>query len=237
MRYKERKERILVCSWNTIRLTDVPIYKIIDESLGIKNQEILQKMCIIERDVPNVNYRGVSDESVLSIIHSIFPSAYFESPTTAMYNILSVIGTNQIEDMIIAHNTFGNIINMDNVDENELMTVTFDGTVEELEKLIDEQKITAVIIDDIEYLYHIILNGKIDVRGMTFMFPMLGYNFDINNDGTIVYKYFDTINSKILELDEELEISFTDLFIFNKEEVNEALSYTKKENGGNIYYE
>lgn len=218
--YGARAETILICSWNTIRLTDIPIFDFIDNRLNKNNSELIKKFIAIERPTVVPPYYNLTENEYYSIIKQIYPKEYLNAPITKLYELMFTDSLKPIKTIIVAHNTFADSIPMDNLSEYMEpmhMNITYDGTVESIEELITKYSITCIVIDDIDYLYEILCREKIDITGMTFIFPRIGYNFERNDDGILDYKYQNKIDSEMIN--KEFEIAFADLYEFEKEEL------------------
>lgn len=212
--YAARIEKLLIVSWNTIRLTDYPIAKFVDEQLGEVTPDDAIKLSILNRSTAHMRYRGLSRDAYYKSINLLYPEAYVNAPLTLIHSILYSVAFKSVQDIVVAHNTFMDTISIDGMYESHVLNVPFNGTIEDLERLIIEYGSTGIVVDDIEYVKELIERGNISIEGMTFIVSMIGYNFEKTEEGT-VYKYRDIIETAMETL--EFDIAFADLFILSKE--------------------
>lgn len=212
--YAVRIEKLLIVSWNTIRLMDYPIAKFVDEQLGFTTPDDVIKLSIIDRSTQDFRYRGLSREAYYKAINIVYPDAYNSAPETLLYPILNSSVFKGVQEIVVAHNTFLDSVDVSGMIEEHTLNIEFNGTIEHLEELIIKYGSTGVIIDDIEYIKELIERNKIPLDGMSFIVPMIGYNF-VNTKSGKVYKFKDIIDEAMEKI--EFELAFADLFILSRD--------------------
>lgn len=181
-----RNEKILILPYNTLRVFDLfvqaDLYKAKDPNWkGDFMKTLKEVLTRSEKDLGKVN--DIDSELVKKLMNDSWMHYYDLAPRTNAYSMLETLGEQKfISDMIV-------LFHKKNCHDEEFTNAYYDGSIEELEKFISENDITAVMMDDVELLMTLINRGNLDLNWMTFFISKMGYNYTRTEHGSLVMKH------------------------------------------------
>jgi len=214
----KRPETILVLPYNTLRIVDLcvqmEIYAASDEEISIE-ETIHKLLCRKDKDLGKLN--KINSEIVNNLMDKYYPSYYKVAPMTIVYDLLAKLKCQKFVNKIIALHKY------QGTEEPLFDNAYYDGSIEELEKFIKNNSITAIIMDDIHILYELVSRENVDVRGMTFFISKMGYNLEIVND-----KFQMLYNEYLTDKMDELNFQFCLIGIYQfKQETIDSIKNKK----------
>ena len=181
-----RKEKILVLPYNTLRIFDTCVQADIER---IKNPNwkgdfdtILKH--VLTRTVKDLGKFNNIDSSIPNTLINESWSHYYKiSPKTNLYPLLDGLSHQKvISDIII-------LFPKKDIKEDVYTSAYYDGSIEELEKFINDNAITAIFMDDVDFLMTLIDRGNIEFDWKTVIISKLGYNYMRSKNGTLIMKH------------------------------------------------
>ena len=173
----KRNEKILILPHNTLRVVDA-MYQL--EIIAQKYKKV--------PDFEENLYRCVTrKEKDLSKIFDIPDNIKYKfknnwayywdiSPRTNLYEYIKIVSAQKFTDNVTV--LFSDKKAKDDVFESDY----YDGSLEGLEKYIIENRITAIVIDDIDLLVNLVNRKNINLDNLSFIISRMGYNYEWNNE-------------------------------------------------------
>ena len=210
----KRQEKILVLPYNTLRLVDTFVQVEIEKSKNPKwfmNLEDVIYMLITRKEKDLGKFNKVDSNVVKACLEEDWARYYEIAPRTLIYGLLEFLEKQSFVSDIIA------LFHKKDCYDEALKCDYYDGTIEGLDKYIEENEITAIIMDDIELLKTLIERKKIDLSWKTFFISRLGYNFFRSPNGTLLMKYVINLTNEVpIEIGCLALMNFDREFLINK---------------------
>ena len=199
-----RDERILILPYNTIRFMDVPLQMDLNKALYGKPltfpMNTLMSKLLARKTKDLHDYNPKIKQSIIDQLKKVNFKTYYElAPRTELQDIL-YITQNQIFTSSIT-------VLFDIPDMKDKIFDSAYGSIEELEKYINDNGITTLVLDDIELLYKLVQRGNVDFDYKTILLSKLGYNLEKLEFG-LSMKHYGEIKKKYTHA----EIALIDLF-------------------------
>lgn len=189
-----RKEKMLILPYNTLRIFDfmvqVDLEKVKDPNWKGQFEDVLRKVVTrTERDMGKFN--GIDSDMVNRLMYDSWMHYYELAPRTNLYGMIETLSQqNFMNDIIV-------LFHKQNCKEEEYTNAYYDGTIEGLEKFINENEITALVMDDVELLMTLINRGNVPLDWKTIFISKLGYNYYRHKEsGALLMKHSLEFTSK-----------------------------------------
>ena len=178
MEYQEnykRNEKILILPHNTLRVVDA-MYQL----------EIIVRTTKKIPDFEENLYKCVNrKEKDLSKIFNIPKDiqdkfnnnwAYYWdiAPRTNLYEYIKIVSEQKFTDDVTV------LFSDKNAKDDVFKSDYYDGTIDSLEKYIEGNRITAVVLDDIDLLVKLTNRKKVNLNNLSFIISRIGYNYELN---------------------------------------------------------
>lgn len=214
----KRNEKILILPHNTLRIVDAmyTMEIIAYHTKKIPDFEENLFKCVTRKEKDLSKIFNIPDH--LKTKFSSNWAKYWDiSPKTNLYEYINIVAKQKFTDNVIV--LFSDKNAKDDVFESDY----YDGTMEGLEKYITENRITAVVIDDIDILVELVERKNINLDNLSFIISRIGYNYEWNDFVQILMP-----KQKLYDIEKEyyLEVAMIALFDFPK-------SLIQKMRGGN----
>lgn len=207
-----RSESILILPYNTLRFMDASIQAEINSLAEVPNKAIefdtflYKLLCRKEKSLGKIN--NVDEHIIDELIKENYKIYYQYAPRTELYGMLSLMSHQSFVKSITALFPSKEISD----DETFLTNEYYDGTYEGLISYLLKSSWTCLIIDDIDLLDKLTLDKRLNFHNKSIVISKIGYNYYEDNNGCMVLKKFDDINSRYF-----MEISTINLFVFTNE--------------------
>lgn len=212
MEYQEnykRNERILILPHNTLRVVDamkiLEIYAYHKKPLPDFEVNLFKTITRKEKDLSKIF-------NIPSKLKDKFEnnwSKYWDiAPKTNMYEYIKITSTQKFTESTVV--LFSDRNAKDDVFEYDY----YDGSIESLEKYIIDNRITAIVMDDVELLMELTNRKNIDLNNLSFIISRMGYNFEWNEKAQIPMPkkvFYDA------EKENFIEVAMIALFDFSNE--------------------
>ena len=215
----KRNEKILILPHNTLRIVDA-MYQLEAIAYNTKKvpdfEENLYR-CVTRKEKDISKNIDIPDR-IKSKFNNNWGLYWDISPRTNLYEYIKIVAEQKFTDDVIV--LFSDHSAKDDVFSSDY----YDGTIEGLEKYILENKITAVVIDDIDLLEELVNRQNVNLDNLSFIISKIGYNYEFDSSiGLLMPK------KSLYEIEKKyfLEIAMIALFDFPE-------SLIQKMNGGNI---
>lgn len=210
----KRKEKILVLPHNTLRIVDViaqmEIERIKNPNWNESFQDLLFKMLTrAEKDLGK--YNNVDSDVVNKIIDKKWSEYYEIAPRTILYGLIEMLYNQSFVTDIIA------LFHKKDAWDDALTCDYYDGSIEELERYINDKGITCIFMDDVELLMKLINRKNVDLNWKTIFISKLGYNYMHSVYGDLIMKHsLEFCNEYCLEVGSLTLIEFDNEFYKNR---------------------
>lgn len=215
-----REERILILPHNTLRWVDVLYECKLKHVNGIKLP-----------DFDTLLFKSVSrKEKDLHKIYNYFPSSlekefkdkwayYYDiAPRSKFYEYLDILNHQKFISQTYV------LFDDENAKDPAFENLYYDGSISELEEVIQKYKITCLVFDDIDLIKTLIDRGNINLDNMTLFVSKAGYNYKFDSDiNELVPKH----TFYEIELKAVLEMGIITLFEFKESTINKIKSRGK----------
>ena len=177
----DRNENILVLPHNTIRIVDAPIQAMIEKYKDPNWDEPIEHTIykVLTRSCVNLSkYNKLNEEESKIVKESIITdwASYYEiaPKSRIIYDLLDILCNQKfVKNVTIL---FSDKRAWDPSHKNDY----YDGTIDSLEKYLNENNITTIFMDNIELLYLLYKRGNYDINNKTIFLSKLGYNYERN---------------------------------------------------------
>ena len=214
----KRNEKILVLPHNTLRMVDA-MYQLEIISRNTKKIPDFEEnlyMCVNRTEKDLSKFFNIPKD-----IENNFKTnwAYYWdiAPRTNLYEYIKIVSSQKFTDDTIV--LFTDHDAKDDVFKSDY----YDGSIESLEKYIIENRITAIVLDEIDLLVRLVRRKKINLDNLSFIISRVGYNYEWDDRiGMLLPK------QALYDIEKEyyMEVATVALFDFPK-------SLIDKMNGGN----
>lgn len=189
-----RKEKLLILPYNTLRVFDLfvqaDLEKVKDPTWKGDFMATLRKVLTRkEKDLGKLN--NIDSSLVKKLMEDSWIHYYKLAPRTNLYALVETLNNQKfMEDAIV-------LFHKRNIKEDDLTNAYYDGSIEGLEKFINENRITALAIDDVELLMTLINRGNVSFDWKTVFISKLGYNYyKEDKHNMLLMKYSDKWSEK-----------------------------------------
>ena len=202
----KRNEKILILPHNTLRVVDAmyttEIIAYNTKKIPDFEENLFKTITRKEKDLTKIF--NVPDHLKIKFTNNW--AQYWDiAPRTDLYEHIKIVAEQKFTDDVIV--LFSDKNAKDNVFESDY----YDGTMEGLEKYIIENRITAIVMDDIDILIDLVNRKNIDLDHLSFIISRVGYNYEWNNIVNMP-----VVKQKLYDIEKEyfLEIAMIALFDF-----------------------
>lgn len=207
-----RKEKILILPYNTLRLMDIIPQIEIEKFKNPEWNEPFQKVVLktISRKVKDLGeYNKLDSKTINDTIEEKWTEYYETAPRTNLYDLCDFLLKQKfITDIIV-------LFHKNDCHDIAFTNAYYDGSIEELEKFVSENGITCIVMDDIEFLKTLVERGNIDFSYKTIIISRLGYNYyKDESTGVLLMKHMFQLSTKV----ETMEIGALALTNFDEED-------------------
>lgn len=212
MRYQpnfSRKEKILILPDNTLRVPDamfqLELYAYNKIALPPFDENLYK---CISRKYKDLSKIFNIPQHLKDNYKKLWAEYYDIAPRTKMYEYIDILSSQKF----VKSTTI--LFSDKNAKDEEFENEYYDGSIEQLEKLIISKQITAMVIDDISLLQTIIDRKEINIDNLTFIISKMGYNYQYNKDLDILMPKKELYDA---EKNAYIEVAIISLFDFDKE--------------------
>jgi hypothetical protein len=178
MEYQEnykRNEKILILPHNTLRVVDA-MYQL--EIIARNTKQIPD---FEENLYKCVNRKEKDLSKIFNIPKDIQDKfnnnwAYYWdiAPRTNLYEYIKIVSEQKFTDDVTV------LFSDKNAKDDVFKSDYYDGTIDSLEKYIEVNRITAIVMDDIDLLVEITNRKKVNLNNLSFIISRIGYNYELN---------------------------------------------------------
>ena len=214
----KRNEKILILPHNTLRVVDamyqLEIIAHNTNKIPDFEENLYRCVCRKEKDLSKILN---IPEHIKHKFENNWAYYWDISPKTNLYEHIKIVSEQNFTDNVIV--LFSDKNAKDDVFESDY----YDGTIESLENYIIENRITAVVMDDIDLLAELVYRKNINLDNLSFILSRIGYNYEWNDKVQILIP-----KQKLYDIEKKyyLEIATIALFDFSE-------SLIEKMTGGN----
>lgn len=181
-----RSEKMLVLPYNTLRVFDMFVQADINRAKdpnwkGDFMTLLRQVITRSEKDLGKMN--GIDSEIIKKMMNDSWMHYYEMSPRTNFYAMIETLQQQSFMSDCIA------LFHKKNCKDDMLTNAYYDGTIEGLEKFINDNTITAICMDDVELLMTLINRGNINLNWKTIFISKIGYNYYRSKHGELMMKH------------------------------------------------
>ena len=214
-----RHENILILPHNTLRVVDamyaLKLYSLSGKPLPDFEVNLLK---IISRKKKDLGEYFKITDNIRNEFKNNWYKYYDIAPRTKMYEYIDILRKQKFVDNTTI--LFSDKKASDNAFDNDY----YDGSMEELEKYIDNHKITTLIIDDADIMTELLDRKNINLNNFSFLISQMGYNYEYVD---IVHQLMPKNSIYNAQKKAYIEIGMVALFEFDKS-VFEKLDNKKK---------
>lgn len=210
----KRHEKILVLPHNTLRVVDA-MFQIELESRLFKKipnfeDNLYRCVCRKYKDYSKC-YNTEIPKDLLKKYNENWYYYWDIAPRTDFYSYIKALANQSFTQIVYV------LFSDKRASEPEFESVYYDGSIDELEKFIIDNGITAVILDDINILVELHERKNVNLHNMSFIFSRMGYNyyFEPRLGIPILDSKIDKVNA-----DAAIEVATIALYDFSNEVVN-----------------
>ena len=211
-----KSDNILFVANNTLRFIDYSLKEQIDGLVEIEEDKDIRLYKLLTRSQKDLLYGlKVNREIYNQYKAKMYKELYYNAPKTLVFETLNILRNQKfVKNIYILHDN-------KSVSEDGLTNIYYNGSIEELEDIINQNNITSTFIDDIEVMYLLINRGNIQINGFTFMISKLGYNYEML-DAILHEKHY----SDFIEFSKKLnfEYAFVALFEIDSNNIQEKMT-------------
>ena len=181
-----RKEKMLILPYNTLRVFDTCVQADIERAKNPNWHGDFEKVLkqVLTRSIKDLGIvNNIDSEIIKKLMNDSWCHYYEIAPRTNLYALIETLSEQSfMTDIIVLFPKHG-------VKEDDLTNAYYDGSIEELEKFINENGITSIFMDDVELLMTLIKRKNVDLNWKTIFISKLGYNYERTEDGLLVMKH------------------------------------------------
>lgn len=169
-----RQEKMLILPYNTLRVFDFMVQadleKIINPDVELDFMRTLRK--VLTRSIKDLGkMNGIDSDMVKKLMEDSWMHYYELAPKTNLYGMIETLEQQSFMSDIIV------LFHKKHCKDEDFTNAYYDGSIEQLEKFIIENSITALVIDDVELLMTLINRGNVPLDWKTVFISKLGYNY------------------------------------------------------------
>ena len=140
------------------------------------------------------------------------------SPRTNLYEYIKIVSEQKFTDDVTV------LFSDRNAKDDVFKSDYYDGSIESLEKYIVENRVTAIVMDDIDLLAELVDRKNINLDNLSFIISRMGYNYEWNDLVKIPM-----IKQKIYDIEKKyyLEIAIIALFDFSQSVIDKLTGGNK----------